>query len=401
MRILFLAPQPLYVPRGTPMAVRDAVTALADLGHSVDVLSFHEGADLNHPGVRHLRCARPPGVNQVPIGPSWQKACCDICFAFKALRLLHRGRYDMVHAVEEAALMARWFRPMFGVPYIDDVDSLMSEQIRDKSRWLAPVASVFAALERGAIRHAAGVLAVCPALVTEARRHRPKDESDERVALLPDTPVTGVSEQASLPTDLTEAPHPRIVYVGNLVSYQGIDLLLAGFRRVADEMPNATLVVVGGSQRDVAHYRGEAGDLAERGRVRFVGALPPEWLGAVLGEADVLVSPRTQGRNTPMKIYNYLQSGKPVLATRLQTHTQVLNDEVAQLVEPSDEGLAYGLRELLTSRERRERLGAAGRALVEAEYSKDAFRKRLADFYERIAPGQSESSPTPVRASGQ
>ncbi len=52
---------------------------------------------------------------------------------------------------------------------------------------------------------------------------------------------------------------------------------------------------------------------------------------AYLLAADVLVSPRSRGTNTPLKIYQYLRSGKPIVATRLLTHTQVLSDETAIL----------------------------------------------------------------------
>ena len=55
--------------------------------------------------------------------------------------------------------------------------------------------------------------------------------------------------------------------------------------------------------------------------------------------ADVLVSPRLKGLNTPMKIYSYLDSGSAVLATRLRTHTQVLDDGTGpNLLEPAHRG---------------------------------------------------------------
>ena len=59
------------------------------------------------------------------------------------------------------------------------------------------------------------------------------------------------------------------------------------------------------------------------------------------------MSPRLKGLNTPMKIYSYLDSGSAVLATRLRTHTQVLDDELAYLVEPEPAALGRGLAALL------------------------------------------------------
>ena len=60
-----------------------------------------------------------------------------------------------------------------------------------------------------------------------------------------------------------------------------------------------------------------------------------------------LVSPRLHGENTPFKVYTYLASGKPVVATRLPTHTQLMDDSIAVLVEPTAAGLAGGIRSVL------------------------------------------------------
>ena len=62
---------------------------------------------------------------------------------------------------------------------------------------------------------------------------------------------------------------------------------------------------------------------------RFTGIRPPSEVRTAVHLCDILVSPRTSGTNTPLKIYSYLRSGKPIVATNLYTHTQVLNEEVS------------------------------------------------------------------------
>ena len=66
--------------------------------------------------------------------------------------------------------------------------------------------------------------------------------------------------------------------------------------------------------------------------VVFTGQQPAREIPGFVRPRDVLVSPRIRGTNTPLKIYSYLRSGKPIVATNLLTHTQVLTPEVARLV---------------------------------------------------------------------
>ena len=153
------------------------------------------------------------------------------------------------------------------------------------------------------------------------------------------------------------------MYVGNLEHYQGIGLLLEGFQHSLKRVPDARLVIVGGMQKDIVRYRDRAAELGIEGQVHFLGPRPLGTLGVLLQRADVLVSPRLKGLNTPMKIYSYLDSGTAVLATRLRTHTQVLDDKTAYLVEPNPEALGEGLADLLSDPRLRERLASAGQGL--------------------------------------
>src|SRR3546814_18564255 len=78
MNILFLAPQPFYQERGTPIAIKLALTVLCAAGHKVDLVTYHEGADLEIQGMRTFRIAKPPFASNVPIGFSGKKMLCDV-----------------------------------------------------------------------------------------------------------------------------------------------------------------------------------------------------------------------------------------------------------------------------------------------------------------------------------
>ena len=77
-RILVVAPQPFYEDRGTPIAVRQVLEALSELGRPVDLLTFPIGSDVAIRGLRIFRSANPFGFQRVPIGLSIRKVILDL-----------------------------------------------------------------------------------------------------------------------------------------------------------------------------------------------------------------------------------------------------------------------------------------------------------------------------------
>jgi glycosyltransferase involved in cell wall biosynthesis len=73
-----------------------------------------------------------------------------------------------------------------------------------------------------------------------------------------------------------------------------------------------------------------------------------------------------------------------VLATRLRTHTQVLDDRTAYLVDPEPESLGDGLAKLLADPALRRQLAARAKAYVQEEFTPDAARRKLAQFYDAM-----------------
>lgn len=405
MKVLIAAPQPFYEERGTPIAVKLLAESLCELGHDVDLLVYHAGADVARPGLRLIRAARPWGVRHVPIGPSWQKLPCDAMLIVKMIELLRRNRYDVVHAVEEAVFPAAVLvalgnllaRPRDGdgggerrerAKLVYDMDSSLSDQLIEKWARLKALRRVFRAVERFAVRRAAVVLAVCDDL---AAKVRPWSDA-ERVYVLPDVPlaadaldehVEALRSETIMAADPDEEP-VLALYVGNLERYQGIDMLLDAIACLPPKLPLYT-AVIGGDMARVKRYRTLANELGIAGRVRFFGARPVRNLNAYLAQADILLSPRILGENTPMKIYSYMQSGKAIAATNIRSHTQALDGETALLTAADPPAFAAGLERLAREPELRRRLGAAARAKAEREYSLPVYRRTLASAYARLA----------------
>lgn len=173
-----------------------------------------------------------------------------------------------------------------------------------------------------------------------------------------------------------------LMYVGNLESYQGIDLMLESFALTKKKAVQADLVIIGGEEADIAKYRQETQRLGIDSHVHFLGAKPVEDLAMYLSQADILLSPRTKGKNTPMKLYSYLDSGKALLVTNLPTHTQVLDNRSALLTSPEPEAFSQGMVKLLADEALRNKLGYAGKQLVQQRHTYQVFQSKLNDLYD-------------------
>lgn len=377
MNVLLLAPQPFYRERGTPIAVRLLAETLCALGHAVDLLVYHEGEEISFPGLRLLRAPAPPLVRDVPIGFSAKKLACDVALTASFLRLARPGRYDVVHAVEEAIFPAVWLRRRHRAAVVCDMDSDMVDQLVGASKLRGLFRQPLELIVRRALGACDLVLAVCPSLADKARELCPTVP----VRILEDIPLT---EAPHAPVEDLRARYeirgPLALYVGNLEPYQGIDLLLEALAALGAEAP-VTLVVIGGAPADIARYAQKAAVSGLILRAHFAGPRPVRELGGYLAQADILVSPRTLGENTPMKIYSYLAAGRSILATDIGSHTQALDDSCAVLVRPDAGSVAAGLRRLAEDQRLRERLGQAGAGRAAERYSRAAYREKLGTAY--------------------
>lgn len=379
MRVLVLAPHPFYQERGTPIAVDLLLRALSERGDSVDLLTFHEGADRQYERLRIYRIKPIFPVSGIRPGLSWKKIVCDIHLFFRFTALIRRSRYNVVHAIEEAALMVCLLRPFFSIPFVYDMDSSMTAQIIDKHPVLRFAERPLRLAEAWPVRSAEAVVPMCDALAEEARKCGAR-----RVVILRDislVPQGGSSNRSKAIRGELGIKGKIVMYIGNLETYQGIDLLLDSFKVVRQASTDVYLVIIGGVDSDIAKYRRKAASLGIGDYVYFLGKRPVAQIGEYMKQADILVSPRTRGVNTPMKIYSYLDSGRPVLATDLPTHTQVMTPEMAMLAKPNKESFAAAIAALLNDPELCERLASRAKEYIAREHSYSSFKDKLHGLY--------------------
>jgi glycosyltransferase involved in cell wall biosynthesis len=378
MRILMIAPEPFFEPRGTPFSEYHRIRALLDLGHTVDLVTYPFGKDVTLPGLRVFRCARPPLMSGIGIGPSWKKVPLDLALLATACRRAMAAKYDAVHSHEEGSFFGVILAAMLGLPHLYDMHSSLPQQLTNfaysKSRLLT---GFFGVMERFVVRRSRVVIVICPQLEDVVRGIDTAVPS----VLIENAPGSGDAPTAGSGRDVRAqlglGPSvPMVLYTGTFEAYQGLDLLFASMKHVLATRPDARLVLAGGRPEQIETARKQAADAGIASATIFAGQRPAEEIPAYLDAADVLVSPRSLGTNTPLKIYQYLRSGRPIVATRLLTHTQVLSDDVSFLTDATPQGFGAGILEAVADPERARAVGARARQLAETKYSYEAYLAR-------------------------
>jgi glycosyltransferase involved in cell wall biosynthesis len=375
MKILMLAPEPFFQPRGTPISVYFRIKALSDWRHEVDLITYPLGENVNIERLKILRIPNLFLLKKIKIGPSFIKPPLDILLFSQAVFRLARKRYDAIFTHEEAALLGAFLGKIFRVPHIYDMHSSLPQQLENfnfsRSRLLK---AIFIGMENYYLKNSQAVIVICQDLLEKVRR----DGYESKAILIEnflDFPSPEFSAEQSRAKRLEFAPHGEkiVLYAGNFQPYQGIPLLLEAAAKLNQKV---IFVLVGGVGEELEEMKNRASALAISDRVVFVDKVPPSSIPLFISLADVLVSPRLSGTNTPLKIYSYLKSGKPLVATNLWTHTQVLNEKISVLVNPTPESLAQGLSFALSSEEANERAREA-KELSEREYTYSNYLNKI------------------------
>jgi glycosyltransferase involved in cell wall biosynthesis len=394
MRALVIAPQPFFSPRGTPLSVYYRTMITAEEGVEIDLLTYGEGQDPVIDGVRIVRIPRFAFLGNVKVGPSILKIFLDGFLILWTVAMLLRRRYHFVHAHEEAVFFCLALKPLFGFKLIYDMHSCLPQQLTNfkftTSRFLI---GAFERLERASLKASEAVITICPdladyalGLIDDPNKHFLIENSIfEDVRLVKRT--TQDSSASAIVETMPNLPEnrPLVVYAGTLEPYQGIDLLVRAFAQVRAARPDAFLLIAGGTPDQVETFKALASSLGLDKDCLFTGRVAQTLARRLCARADVQVSPRISGTNTPLKVYEQLASGIPLVATDIYSHQQVLNDSVAFMAAPEPEPFGAAiLSALRNSRERDAKIEAAKRLYAE-QYSREVYVGKMRQLLSRVA----------------
>ena len=394
MKTLVVAPQPFFSPRGTPFSVYYRSLISSELGVKMDFLTYGEGQDVDIPNLNIIRIPRFKMLGNVVLGPSPLKLFLDVFIILKMIWLLATRKYDVVHAHEEAVFFAWFLKPIFRYKLIYDMHSSLPQQLTNfKFTTSKTLIGLFKYLEDRCLHSAEAVITICPdlrdyvdSIITKKEKHFLIENSIfEDIKLKNPTKVNNNKGSDSFNLNgFVNENEDLLVYAGTLEKYQGIDILVKSMKEVVSKSDTVKLLIAGGTKEQVLEFSNLADSLGLSEKVKFTGRVPQNIAKDYTNKADILLSPRSDGTNTPLKIYEQLASGKPLVATKIYSHTQVLTDEVAFLVEPNPEDMAKGILLAIQNKESAEAKVANAMKLYEDVYSRKVYKTKLKKLLESL-----------------
>lgn len=378
-RILFIAPQPFYEDRGTPIVIRDTLILLSDLGYKVDLATFPMGTYVDIPNIRVLRPVNPLGYKTVPVGFSIRKIVLDIFLFITVLRLACRNNYACVHGVEEGAAIGLLCKLLFGKPMIYDMQSSLPEQLRlyigfkiGPGRWLS------LQLERWLIRNADCIIA-SRGLASYVHSIEPGKAVFE-FSFSGQEPRPRNEELARF---LGVFQRPTVVYTGTFAPYQGLEGLIESAALVQAEIPEVAFLLIGGIGNEITRLT----RLKERynlvNTVKLLPQQPRKKIPDYLALADALVLPRLRGENTPLKIFDYLKCKIPIVATIIPAHMTMLSDKTAILVAPNSKDISRGILQALQNTTHARNVAMAAHSFLQTNKLK-SLREIIPEAYSSV-----------------
>jgi glycosyltransferase involved in cell wall biosynthesis len=377
-RIAVIAACPFPYARGTPIRILRMAEALAARGHHVEVVTYHLGQNIEDLPFKVHRIPAVPTYHKVSPGPAYQKlAVLDLLLSAKILWLVNTGGFDLIHAHHYEGLLASLpAAALKKIPLIFDVHTLLSSELPHYRLGLPAglLKWIGTRLDHWLPPRADHIIAV-----TNTARDRLIRDVGVPAARI--TTVYGGVEMAHFlehGRPESAARDVDLIYAGNLAPYQGVDLMLRAFRLVLDKRPQTTLKIVTGSSP--AAYEALVRELQLADRIRVVRddffQLPGQ-----LHSAAIALSPRVVCDGLPLKVLNYMATGRAIVA--FKGSAEVLVDGQTGLVVPDGDVQAFAaaILHLLENPVKADRLGRGAQANVQEFFVWEESVKLLEQVY--------------------
>lgn len=387
--IAMIAACPFPVNYGSPGAIRELTATLSEMGHNIHVVTYPGGEDLSVGKARLHRVTRKQWNSAFSAGPSGDKLLLDFLLIGELCKIIRREKIEIIHAHNyEGALIGLLGKILTGKPMVYQAVNLMSNELATYrfinpafiAKWLAAALDWFVPIFPDHI----------VAVTQELHDHLKKQGiPKKRLSMIP-CGITPAMFDHPDPDRFREkyglGERPVVMYTGITNFFQRIDYLLRAFSVVLPEVPSAMLLIVNPLEEapDLPQLQALVRELGITESVIFAGPHTLDELPDYIAMATVTVVPRPQCPGHPIKLLNYMISGKPIVC--FAGGAKFVTDMQDALVVPDHDWKAMGeaILKLIRDPELAKRLGANARQNAIDNFDWLAVSKRVAAVYESL-----------------
>lgn len=368
---------PVFGRKGSSVHVQEVLRAFVRIGASIDLFACRVDGDCPA-GLQSVRVHALPLQPTAPEAPARERAAVR---ANRGLRLALEScaPFDLVY--ERYSLWSfagMQYARTSGAPGLLEVNApLIDEQARHRALVHRKAA------ERVAARACADATSIVAVSEEVAARISGSARTSPRVHVVPN----GVDVARFRPDVLPRLPAVpdtfTVGFVGTLKPWHGVSLLVRAFDLLARRHSNVRLLIVG----EGPGLQPLRDDLARRGLLgisQLTGAVDPAHVPGLLASMNIAVAPyeeHTEFYFSPLKVFEYMSAGLPVVATRVGQLAGVIDDGVTGVLCSADaEALAAALERLYEDEALRVRVGRAARARAVHAHSWDSICQRVLEI---------------------
>ena len=368
MKILILLPFSFYRPSGSPLSSYYRVKAILDLGYLVDIATYPHGENLDLPNLKIYRFPKKRIFKSLQAGEFFKKIIYDLCLYINYIRLIINNKYNIIIIHGTFVFPAITIKPFIKVPILATIHGNIEEEL---SKWdisdSQKLYSLFSKIEKWFLKHYSLIITVTDSLKNKLIKKG-----------LPASKIFSIANSTysvQVKSVVSDKRVFEILYAGTFVKVQNLNLLFETARILNSDEYLFTLI--GGNEFEIEEYLKILRRMKVEKFINLYQRKSPENLAEFINRANIVVSPRTYGENEiPMKIYDYMNYGKCILASDVPIHRNILNSEIAFLEKADPASFAKSIIYLRNNPEIVAKLGVKAKKYFETNFSFDKMKER-------------------------
>jgi glycosyltransferase involved in cell wall biosynthesis len=386
MKLLYITLENLSLHKGSVVHIREIIASLRKLGHEVGLIACSwdrfEKAD------RFYNLHKSLGFRRQPYFIS------SVLLFFYLIKVL--PRYDILYARDyHTVLIALIPRIIFNKRLVFEINGIANEEwkLKGDSILNLVVSTLIRKAEGLAVRYSDTIVSVTPQIASYLKSHF--HCSPDKIEVISNAvnreifhPILDEASLLSWKERLILGKEDIVVtFIGNLAPWQGVNDLIQVAPALLERKKNIRFLIIGeGVLKE--DFEEEARRLGISHHFLFTGMVNYDQIPFYINITDICVTlkKRLKSGYSPLKVYEYMACGKPVVASRVEGLELIEIEGAGRLVEPGDlRNLESVLLELLVDPQKRVEMGQKGLQIVKNRFSWDLGALRIEKILEKLA----------------